>query len=350
MSRLPKTMKAAILTELKRPLSIAVVDLPESLAVGQVLVKIHFSGICGSQIGEIDGAKGEDRFLPHLLGHEASGTVMETGPGVRHVKAGDKVVLHWRKGAGIESVPPAYAWNGAKVNAGWITTFNEYAIVSENRLTVIPEDSDLEVAALFGCAVTTGFGVIENNARVRIGESVVVFGAGGIGLNIVQAAALVSAWPVVAVDLHDGKLELARSMGATHVINAGNVDARKAILDIVGPAGVDAFVDNTGQPSIIEMGYAITKPQGRVTLVGVPRKGNDIHIHSLPLHFGKGLAGSHGGEADPPVDIPRYHQLYRNGRIKLRELITHRFPLDEINDAIDAMRSGRIAGRCLIRM
>lgn len=350
MSNMPRTMKAAILTGLRAPLVVSEVGLPEALAVGQVLVKVHFSGICGSQLGEIDGAKGEDRFLPHLLGHEASGTVLETGPGVRHVRAGDKVVMHWRKGAGIEAAPPAYSWNGQKVNAGWITTFNEYAIVSENRVTPIPADSDLEVAALFGCAVTTGFGVIENNARVRIGESVVVFGAGGIGLNIVQAASLVSAYPIVAIDLHDRKLELARTMGATHSINGRDGDVRQAILDIVGSAGVDAFVDNTGLPAIIELGYEITKPQGRVTLVGVPRKGSNVSIYSLPLHFGKGLAGSHGGEAVPQTDIPRYHDLYRAGRIRLRELITDQFQLDDINEAIEGMRTGKVAGRCLVRM
>ncbi len=348
MPALPKTTRAAILTELKAPLVVAEIGLPDTLAVGQVLVKIHFSGICGSQLGEIDGAKGEDRFLPHLLGHEASATVLEIGPGVRHVKPGDKVVMHWRKGLGIEAATPTYTWNGAKVNAGWITTFNEHAIVSENRVTPIPADSDLEVAALFGCAVTTGFGVIENNAKVRIGESVVVFGAGGIGLNIVQAAALVSAYPVIAVDLHDNKLELARRMGATHCINSSTGDVRQAIVEIVGTAGVDAFVDNTGLPAIIEMGYQITKPQGRVTLVGVPRKGNNVNLYSLPLHFGKGLSGSHGGEAVPQTDIPRYHQLYRAGRIRLRELITDHFTLDQINDAISGMRSGRIAGRCLV--
>ena len=190
MSSFPKTMKAAVLTELKAPLVIAVLQMPDQLAAGQVLVKVHFSGICGSQLGEIDGVKGEDKFLPHLLGHEASGTVLGIGPGVKNVKPADKVVLHWRKGLGIESEPPLYTWNKLRVNAGWITTFNEYAIVSENRVTAIPADSDLEVAALLGCAVTTGFGVVENNAKLRIGESVVIFGAGGVGLNMVQAASL----------------------------------------------------------------------------------------------------------------------------------------------------------------
>lgn len=343
-------MKAAVLTGLKEPLAIATVAMPDSLAVGQVLVKIHFSGICGSQLGEIDGAKGDDKFLPHLLGHEASGTVLAVGPGVKQVKVDDRVVLHWRRGLGIESETPHYSCEGRRIHAGWVTTFNEYAIVSENRITPIAADSDLEVAALFGCAVTTGFGVVQNNAKVRIGESVVVFGAGGIGLNIVQAAALVSAYPIIAVDLYESKLELAGKMGATHLISSSRVDARRAILEIVGNAGIDAFIDNTGQPAIIEMGYELSKPQGRVTLVGVPRKGNDIHIHSLPLHFGKVLSGSHGGEAVPQIDIPRYHQLYRAGRIRLRELITDTFDLGQINEAIAGMREGRIAGRCLVRL
>lgn len=346
----PQKMKAAILVEQRKPLVIDEIELPQTLAAGQVLVKVKFSGICGSQLGEIDGAKGEDKFLPHLLGHEGAGTVVEAGPGVRYVKPGDNVVLHWRKGLGIESAPPVYRWNGRQVNAGWITTFNEYAIVAENRLTAIPADSDMEIAGLFGCAVTTGFGVIVNNAKLKIGESVVVFGAGGVGLNIVQAAALAGGYPVIAVDLHDNKLELAKTLGATHLINSMKTDARQAIADIVGAAGLDVFIDNTGVPGIIELGYQITKPQGRVTLVGVPRKGQNISVFSLPLHFGKEIKGSHGGEAIPHEDIPRYHAMYRSGRIRLKELVTKDFPLVEINTAIQQMRDGTLAGRCLIRM
>lgn len=347
---IPKSMKAAILVEQRKPLVIDEVELPSTLEVGQVLIKIHFSGICGSQLGEIDGAKGEDKFLPHLLGHEASATVVEIGPGVRHVTAGDRVVAHWRKGLGIEGSPPNYSWRGKKLNAGWIATFNEYAIVAENRLTKIPVDTDLEVAALFGCAVTTGFGVVENNAKIRIGESVVLFGAGGVGLNIVQAANIVGGYPIIAVDLHDNRLSLAREFGATHLINSQKTDAIKEIKNILGSRDLDVFIDNTGIPSVIESGYEITKPQGRVILVGVPRKGNNINIHSLPLHFGKILAGSHGGESIPNVDIPRYQNLFNVGRISLKELITERMSLDEINLAIEGMRSGRTAGRVLIKM
>lgn len=346
----PSKMKAAILVEQQKPLIIDEVELPQTLDIGQVLVKIHFSGICGSQLGEIDGVKGEDKFLPHLLGHEGSGTVIATGPGVRHVKPEDKVVLHWRKGLGLDASPPVYQWRGKKLNAGWITTFNEFAIVSENRLTPIPNDSDLEVAALFGCAVTTGFGVVVNNAKLKIGESVVVFGAGGVGLNIVQAAALVSAYPIIAVDLHEGRLKLAQDMGATHLINGRQQDVAQAIREIIGPQGLDCFIDNTGDPKIISLGYQLTNSQGRVTLVGVPRKGNDISIYSLPLHFGKTISGSHGGEAEPHFDIPRYHHLYKQGRIRLRELLTESLPLENINTAIARMRSGELSGRCLIAM
>lgn len=347
---IPKTMKAAILTEQKKPLIIDTIELPDALEIGQVLVKIHFSGICGSQLGEIEGVKGEDKYLPHLLGHEASGTVLAVGPGVKHVKCDDKVVLHWRKGLGIEGAPPKYRWQGKDVNAGWVTTFNEYAIVSENRVTVIPSDSDLEVAALFGCAVTTGFGVIINNARLKIGESIVIYGAGGIGLNIIQAASLVSAYPIIAVDLHDGRLNLAREMGATHLINANREDPLPKIQEITQSHGIDCFIDNTGKPNIIKLGYQITKPQGRVTLVGVPRQGDDISIYSLPLHFGKAISGSHGGEAEPHIDIPRYHTLYRHGRIKLKELISEQYSLDQVNMAIDRMKMGALNGRCLIKL
>ena len=140
--------------------------LPKELLAGQVLVKLHRSGICGSQIGEIAGVKGKDNYLPHLLGHEGCGTILQTGPGVKHLSPEDLVVLHWRKGVGIESETPKYRWGDQILNAGWVTTFNTHAIVSENRCTKIPNETNYDVAALMGCAVTTGFGVVENNAKL----------------------------------------------------------------------------------------------------------------------------------------------------------------------------------------
>ena len=206
-------MKAAILAESKKPLIIDDITLPDNLEFGQVLVKVHYSGICGAQINEIDAAKGHDKFLPHLLGHEGSGVVQETGPGVTTVKNGDHVVLHWRPSSGLQSQTPKYDWNGKTVNAGWVTTFNEQAIISENRLTVIPNNFDMRIAPLFGCAVTTAFGVVNNDAKIKVGQSVVIFGIGGVGLNIAQAANMVSAHPIVGVDLLDHKLEMGRKFG-----------------------------------------------------------------------------------------------------------------------------------------
>lgn len=350
MLSIPKTMRAAILVEQNKPLVVDQIGLPRNLDVGQVLVKIKCSGVCGSQLGEIDGVKGVDSYLPHLLGHEGSGVIEAIGAGVKFVKPGDHVVLHWRKSQGIESVPPYYTWQGKQVNAGLITTFNEYAIASENRVTKIDSAIDMEIASLFGCAVTTGFGVVENNAQIRFGEAVVVFGAGGVGLNIIQAASLVSAYPIVAVDLYDGRLDLAKSFGATHTINSTKTDANVEIKNILDTQALDVFIDNTGQASVIEIGYELTSARGRVVLVGVPRKGQNINIYSLPLHFGKTISGSHGGESKPHIDIPRYLKLLDYGRIELKSLITERFSLEDINIAIARMRSGEMSGRCLISM
>jgi S-(hydroxymethyl)glutathione dehydrogenase/alcohol dehydrogenase len=346
--KFPRRMTAAILETLRAPLVIDEVELPEQLDYGQVLVKVLYSGICGSQLGEVDGVKGEDRYLPHLLGHEGAGDVLQTGPGVRHVKPGDRVVLHWRKGAGIEAAPARYTWRGKPLNAGWVTTFNQYAVVSENRITAVPADSDTTLLPLFGCAVTTGFGVVTNNARVRIGESVVVFGAGGVGLNVVQGAALAGANPVIAVDLHDNRLALARQMGATHCINGTREDTAARIRDIIGPRGADVCIDNTGNTSVIATAYTLTSARGRTVLVGVPRAGDNASLHTLPLHFGKVLTGSHGGEAEPAEDIPRYLGMLHAGRLSLAPLVTERYPLADINAAMDRMRSGELAGRCLI--
>jgi S-(hydroxymethyl)glutathione dehydrogenase/alcohol dehydrogenase len=342
-------MKAAILVELNQPLTVAEIDPPRDLTFGQVRVKIHYSGICGAQINEIEGAKGPDKFLPHLLGHEGSGTVLEVGTGVRTVKAGDRVVLHWRPSSGLQGDPAAYQWNGARVNAGWVTTFQHEAVVSENRVTTIPDDFDLRQAPLFGCAVTTAMGVINRDAAVQIGQSVVVFGVGGVGVNIVQSASLVSANPIVALDVVDSKLEWARRFGATHAFNAKDDDVARKIRDVVGAQGADVVVDTTGRARVIELAYELTHPDGKTILVGVPRKGDNISIYSLPLHFRKVLTGSHGGSAEPHVDIPRFIRLMKAGRLSLDGLVTHEYPLDQVNEAIATVRRGE-AGRVMLRM
>jgi len=342
-----KTARAAILTQSRQPLVVDEIVLPEALDIGQVLVKVLYTTICGAQINEIDAVKGPDKFLPHLLGHEASAQVLEIGPGVTSVKPGDSVVLHWRPSQGIQSKTPAYAWGGKKLNAGWVTTFNDHAVVSENRMTVIPQDFDRKIAPLFGCAVTTAAGVVNNDARLKIGESVAVLGVGGVGLNVVQFAALAGGNPIVAVDLLDHKLDMARTRGATHCINAGKVgDVAAAVRAIVGEKGPDKVIETTGVKGVIEMAYDLTHPDGTCVLVGVPHE--KVTISTLPIHFDKVLTGSHGGDARPHVDIPRIIRLVQAGRLSFDGIITHEFGLADINEAIDLVRSGK-AGRVLVR-
>ena len=352
MSAIPRTMRAAILVRQREPLVLDEVELPRELAHGQVLVRVRFSGICGSQLGEIDGVKGEDAFLPHLLGHEGSGTVLAVGGGVRTVAPGDDVILHWMEGLGLPSAPPVYQWQGRKLNAGFVTTFNEFAVVSENRVTPVPAGVGMDLAALFGCAVTTGFGVIDNKAEVKLGQSVAVLGAGGVGLSMVQGAALAGAWPIIAVDRHDNRLDLAKAMGATHCVNADAEDMETALRNILdregGPGGADAIIDNTGLPAVIQAAYRLIKPSGRLILVGVPKKGAEVCLHTLPLHFGKQITGTKGGECSPGLDIPRYGGLCAAGRLDLSGLVTERYGLAEINTAMARMRDGSMAGRCLI--
>ena len=342
-------MKAAILFKNKKPLIIRDIEMPKELDVGQVLVKIIYSGICGAQINEIDGVKGKDNFLPHLLGHEGSGIVEETGPGVTTVKKDDHVVLHWRKSDGIQSLPPKYKWKGKNINAGWVTTFSEKSIVSENRLTVIPKSFDMRLAPLFGCAVTTAFGVVNNDAKIKIGESVIIFGLGGVGLNIIQAASMVSAHPIIGIDIQKNKLKMGKKFGLTYGIDGKSKNLDKKIKKILGSNYADIVIDTTGNKKIIEKSYELTSPDGKTILVGVPAKGDHISIYSLPLHFNKTLKGSHGGDSIPNHDIPRFIRLMKSGKMTLDNLITNEFTLDHINEALDLFRTGK-AGRILIKM
>lgn len=343
--------KAAILVEQKKPLIIDYIEFNDRLDYGQVLVEIYYSGICGSQIGEIDGVKGEDKYLPHLLGHEAVGKVLEVGQGVKTVKIDDEVILHWRPSDGLQSNNPSYLWNNKKINAGWVTTFNQYSVVSENRLTKIITNNEMErkSASLYGCAITTGFGVVENNLNLKIGNSLIVFGAGGIGLNIIQAASLIGANPIIAIDVFDNRLSLAKKYGATITLNSRDDDKDfNKLFEICNKYVIDCFVDNTGSPDVIKFGYNIVKSNGCVVLVGVPK--GKTEIYTLPLHFGKKLFGSHGGDAIPHHDIPRLHNFFKEKNIDLNNLITNEYVIEDINIAIDDMKSGRLSGRCLIKL
>jgi len=342
-------MKAAILANIKKSLVVSKLEMPKTLEFGQVLVKIYYSGFCGSQLTEINGSRGEDKNIPHLLGHEGSGLVLDIGPGITTVSKGDHVVLHYMQSSGIESRTPKYKWGDKIVSAGGVTTFNDRAIISENRLTKIPKNFDLRIAPLFGCAITTGFGVINNDAQIKIGQSIVIFGLGGVGLSICQAASLVSACPIIGVDLHESKINLAKKFGLTQgfVNDFGKID--NEIRKIVGTDGADVVVDVTGYSKAIEQCYKLTKPDGKTILCGQPKKGDNVSIHTLPLHFKKILKGSHGGDSKPHIDIPRYIKLLSTKKINLNSLITHEYSLENINDAVSTLRGGQ-AGRIIIKM
>ena len=341
-------MKAAILEKQNAPLVVADVDIPD-LGVGQVLVKIQYSGICGKQLDEISGKRGDDPYLPHMLGHEGAGVVVDVGPGVRKVKSGDHVVLHWMKGRGIEATPPTFQRNGTKVNAGWVTTFSEYTVASENRVTPIPDSLKLDVACLLGCAVTTGLGVVFRDARMTPGQSLATFGVGGVGLNVVQGAAMLNAYPIVAIDLHQDKLDRAIAFGATHAINPDECDVKEFTAELTDGMGFDVAVDTTGNSQAFENAYNLTSATGKTVLVGVLNQTDPISIDAYPLHGGRQLLASHGGNTEPDVDIPRYIKLYQLGKLMLDEQITATFPLDQINDAVELTRHGG-AGRCVISM
>jgi S-(hydroxymethyl)glutathione dehydrogenase/alcohol dehydrogenase len=330
---------AAILIEQRKPLLIDEVELP-ALGYGQVLVQVKVSRICGSQLGEIDGVKGPDKYLPHLLGHEGGGIVLEVGPEVSHVKPGDHVVLHWRPGAGIQARPATYLLGAQKINAGNITTFQNLAIVSENRVTAIPQDTDFEVAALLADTLTTGFGAVTRDARVQIGEAVVVVGVGGIGLGTVLGARLAGAHPIIAADIHDHKLAKAREYGATHEVNTGRDSLPDAVRRILGGLA-DVVFDVTGNPAVIEQGWRATAPKGRLILVGVMRHDQKLSLNTLPLHFGKTLVGTEGGSSHPEIDVPRYLRMIRDARFDPKGMVSHRCNLAEVNEAIGLMRNGK---------
>lgn len=343
--------KAAILTKFNSPLVVDEVEIPK-LKCGQVLVRVWASTICGAQIGEITGAKGPDRYLPHLLGHEGGGVVCEVGEGVNTVASNDHVVLHWREGSGIEADTPIYKWGSRKVGGGRVTTFSEFSVVSENRVTKIPNDISFHIASLFGCAVTTAFGLVNNEAKLKIGQSIAVAGCGGVGLNVIQGASLVSAYPIIGIDLNVEKLNLAGKLGATHFIRADEYPVWLTnISDIVQEKGIDVFVDCTGDVGTINMGYQITKPEGRMILVGQPRVNVPFIFSDARQHYcGKTLLDSQGGLTDPSIDIPNYLKLYKIGKLRMEEIITSRYALDEINVAVDKVMKGKEIGRCMITM
>lgn len=338
--------KAAILRSQRQPLSIETLSVPDELTSGQVLVRVKRSGICGAQLGEIAGVKGEDKYMPHLMGHEGAGVVESIGPGVKHVQVGDHVVMHWRKGVGIESEPPKYIDAvGLPVGGGWVTTFNEMAVVSENRLTAIAKDIPLTIAALMGCAITTALGVINNEAQIKFGQSVAVIGCGGVGLAIIRAAAMAQANPIIAIDKIEEKARFATKFGADFTSD------RLGIMREYCPKGFDVVIDTTGVPEVIEAAYAATASPGKTLLVAQMPHGRTAAIQTLPMQAGRVLMGSDGGGTIPSIDIPRYLRLFSAKKLNLDGFVNERnhYRLEDINTALDAVRAGGEI-RCMIDM
>lgn len=334
--------EAAILVRLGESLVLAELETP-ALKPGQVLVEIAYSGICHTQLLEARGHRGEDRFLPHCLGHEGSGTVLEVGAGAAKVKPGDRVILSWIKGSGGDVPGSVYQWEGRPVNAGGITTFQRHAVVSENRLTPIPAEMPLREAALLGCAVPTGLGAVLNTAQPRPGQSLVVFGAGGIGLCAVAGAAISGCTPVVAVDVLEPKLELARRMGATHCVNAAGGDALAAIRGLC-PGGADFAVEATGRPAVMLQALQSVRAQGGAAVViGNAHFGEKLELDPRELNMGKRLLGTWGGDNVPDRDYPRYCKLWLAGRLDLAPLLGQTYSLADINAALDDLEAGRAA-------
>jgi S-(hydroxymethyl)glutathione dehydrogenase/alcohol dehydrogenase len=341
-------MKAAILEVLNKPLVVANVELTPLLR-GQILVKNLVTGICGAQLEEIKGNKGNAGFVPHLLGHEACGIVDQVGEGVSKVKKGDKVCLHWRKGDGIESDFPRYIYKGREIRSGKVTTFSEYSIVSENRVTPVPNDTPNDLTALLGCAISTALGVIKSAAQVRYGESVVVIGVGGIGLNLVRYAVQAGAYPVVAVDVVD-KEAMARKVGAHFFINSKSHSLKQALSDLVGISQADVIIPTIGDRKTIEESVPLLSGTGRYIMLGQPELGGSLEITNASHFFegeGKIFMATQSGGFNPTIDIPRYLQMAKNGALTLDGIITGRTTLDKINEAMDEMRAGK-SGRIMI--
>jgi len=338
----PTHMKAAVLWECGKPLSIEEnLEIP-GLKAGQVLVKMAYSGVCRSQLMEVNGSRGDDKYLPHLLGHEGSGVVLSVGQGVSKVSKGDWVILGWIKGAGINAEGVEYKLGNKYINSGAVTTFSTHTIVSENRLVTIPQGIPKDIAVLFGCALPTGSGIVLNEIRPQIGSSIAFLGLGGIGLSGLLATKAFNCKDIIAIDVSEEKLEFAKKFGATHTINAKENVVSK-VMEITNGNGVDYSVEAAGQIQTIELAFNIVRNNGgKCIFASHPENGKKISIDPFDLISGKNIKGSWGGDSFPDKDIPFLADLYRKGMMPLENLITKTYTLDEINLALEDLENANV--------
>lgn len=336
-------MKAAVLFETGKPLRlIDGIEIP-ALRAGQVEVEIAYSGVCHSQLMEVRGKRGEDRYLPHLLGHEATGIVRATGDGVRKVSVGDKVILGWIRGQGMEAPGALYNWRGQVINSGGITTFNERAIVAENRLTPLPKGLSMDLGVLFGCAIPTGAGLALNEIDITPNDTVVVFGIGGIGAIALMYARCHKPKKLIAVDVKEEKREAALKLGATHALNGDDSDILEQVMALTDGMGADYALDAAGHTVTIELAFnSVRRNGGRCVFASHPAAGQKISIDPFELVNGKQIQGSWGGGTRPDQDVPRFHQMAVDQNLPLNNMITKRYSLDNVNVALDDLEAGRV--------
>lgn len=335
-------LKAAVLFECGTALEILEdIEVPAP-GRGQVFVEISHAGICHSQLMEVRGGRGPDPYLPHLLGHEGAATVVSVGEGVTKVAPGDRVVLGWIKGGGLDAPGPRYRWREKVLNAGGVTTFNSHAVVAENRCYRLPEGVPGDVAVLFGCAVPTGAGIVFNEIAPRPGASAAVFGMGGIGLTALMALSVAGCTPVIAVDVVREKLDIALDCGATIAIDASAQDPVAAIRDLTAGAGADYAIDAAGRARTIEQAFdSVRKFGGLCVFASHPPAGELIRLDPHDLISGKVIRGSWGGASNPERDIPRFAKMYLSGTLPLERLVRDRFSLEEVNSALSALETRR---------
>ena len=356
-------MRAAVLHAANQPLTIEQLDIRRP-AHGEVLVRTVASGVCHSDLHFIDGLWPTP--FPVVLGHEASGIVEEVGEAVAYVKPGDHVVMSFapfcghcrdcvsgsphlctnpsaRYPAGREA-PPRLTWNGQPVNQfANMSSFAEYMLVPESGVVKVPEAMPLDKAALVGCSVMTGIGAVINTANVAEGETVAVIGTGGVGLNVIQGAVLAAASKIIAIDVLDNKLEYARTVGATHTINAAEDDPVQAVLDLTGKFGVDYAFEAIGNVKAARQAFDMVRQGGTAVFVGMMPWGSTIELPGPAFLREKKAIGCYYGSTRFRVDMPRLCEFYLAGKIKLDELVTRRYDLSQINEAFDAMKKGEVA-------
>lgn len=292
---------------------------------------------------EVRGYRGVDPWLPHMLGHEASGRVLEIGEGVRKVRRGDNVVLTWIRSTGLDGGGAQWTSASGQVNAGPVTTFATHTIVSENRLVPLPANVPLDVAVLFGCALPTGAGMVLNQIRPEAGSSIAIIGLGGVGLSALIAAQLFECRIVIAVDNAPGKLDEARRFGATHTIDASCEDPVEAIRALTNGRGVDYSVEAAGNASTIEIAFSSVRTHGgRCVFASHPPSGTKICLDPHDLISGRTLEGSWGGATEPDRDVPLLARLFQDRRLPLERLLTKRYALEEVNDALDDMEQQHV--------